>query len=516
MHEIILVFHDFREKLCNSIEETLKNFIIFVLVGFFLSACSPYDTQIKREYDTQHYTQTYKTLQKATKNKSNDWLLWKMQSGFLTFSYFGAHFSIDDLEQAEVQFKIYEEKGLLSSVGENVGATLSNDMAMPYHGMIFEGALLNFYKALAFSSLGDNVQARIEFNRANDRQRRAKEYYNKEIKKAHDETIKEANEEAKSTFYETNTKDSELNNILNTKYTNLGQFAVYKDMINPLIPYVSGLYFMIEKDLTKSIDLLKESYGISKAQLVARDMQLLESRKGKIEYPKFTWVIIEDGSLARKKELTISQPLVTGNGINAINLALPDFVNGKPTYSAYKINATDADLIGNVSNLFASEFEKQLPSIITRAIVGALVKFGITSAISAAGSEYGAIIGLASALAFRATTAADLRSSIVLSDSVWIARIPNTESSIKVYGNNDMLLEIPITKECNARVARIASKDQLDALIKAKPKDVSARIKFFKRYYENGNEDRLCVLTDNIIYLRVHRDTVAHTVIKGD
>ena len=39
----------------------------------------------------------------------------------------------------------------------------------------------------------------------------------------------------------------------------------------------------------------------------------------------------------------------------------------------------------NVSNLFASEFEKQLPSIITRAIVGAMLKFGITETINAVG-----------------------------------------------------------------------------------------------------------------------------------
>lgn len=494
----------------------MKNFIFFVLIGLFLSACSPYSTQIKREYDTQHYTQTYKTLQKATKNKSNDWLLWKMQSGFLTFSYFGAHFSINDLENAETQFKVYESKGLLSNIGANVGATLSNDMAMPYRGMIFEGALLNFYKALAFSSLGDNTQARIEFNRANDRQRRAKDYYAKEIKKAHDKVVEEANKKTQSTLYETNTRDSEIDSILKTRYTNLEQFAVYRDMINPLIPYVSGVYFMIERDFAKSTDLLKESYGISKIPFVAKDMQILESRKGKRDYQKFTWIIIEDGTLARKEGLIISQPLVTGSGINAINLALPNFVNGKPTYSDYRINTTNAEILSNTSNLFASEFEKQLPSIITRAIVGAMLKFGITETINAVGGNYGAIIGLASTLAFSATTAADLRSSLILPNSVWIARISNAESSVKIYGNNEKLLEIPITKECNAKLARIASKNELDSLIKAKPKDISARIKLFKQYYENGNEDRLCVLTDNIMYVRVHRGTIAHTIIKGD
>lgn len=494
----------------------MKNFIFFVLIGLFLCACSPYNSQIKKEYDTQHYMQTYKTLQKATQSKSNDWLLWKMQSGFLTFGYFGAHFSLHDLEEAENQFKIYESKGLLSSVGSNVGATLSNDMAIPYRGLIFEGALLNFYKALAFSSIGDNTQARIEFNRANDRQRRAKEYYQKEIKKAHDEAVKAANDKSKSSLYESNTKDSNINAILNTKYTNLKQFAVYKDMINPLIPYVSGLYFMIEEDFTKSVDLLKEAYGISKSPIIAQDMQILESRKGKREYPKFTWIVIEDGDMARKDGFATSLPLAIGSGINAINLALPILLDGKPTYISYRINNKEANVVSNVSNLFASEFEKQLPAIITRAMVGALVKFSITQSINEFGGDYGAVIGLASMIAFSATTTADTRVSLVLPHNVWIARIPNTESSVSIYGNNVALLELPITNDCKSKAIRLASKEAFDSLIKAKPKDFSARIKLFKNYYEDGNENKLCESSDNIVYVRVHRGTIANTIIKGE
>lgn len=494
----------------------MKNFIFFIFTMLFLCACSQYNDQILREYDSQHYAQTYKTLQKATQNQSNDWLLWKMQSGFLIFGYFGVHFSIDDLEAAENQFKIYESKGLLSSVGENVGATLSNDTAIHYRGLIFEGALLNFYKALAFSSIGYNAQARIEFNRANDRQRRAKEYYQKEIKKSHDEAIKAANTKAKSDLYESKTKDSDINTILNTKYTNLKQFAVYKDIINPLIPYVSGLYFMIDMDFAKSEDLLKEAYGISKSSVIAQDMQILESRKGEVEYPKFTWVIIEDGDMSRKGGFSTTLPFPVGGGVNAINLALPILLDGKPTYKSYRINNADASVVSDISSLFASEFEKQLPAIITRAILSALVKFSITQSINGVGGDYGAIVGLASMLAFSATTMADTRTSIVLPDKVWIARVPNTESSLHIYGNSTMLLELPMTKNCNSKHIRLESKNALNSLIKAKPKDFSARIELFKNYYEEGNENRLCRYSDNIVYVRVRRGVVGHTIVKGE
>lgn len=488
----------------------MKNFIFLSIILLFFCACSPYSNQVRQEYDTSHYTQLYKTLHKATEKKSNDLLLWQMQSGFLTFSYFGPYFSIDDLEKAESLFKVYEANGLLSSIGSNIGATLSNDNAMPYKGYIYEGALLNFYKALAFSSIGDNVNARIEFNRANDRQRRAKDYYQKEIQKANKEIADEAAKNKVNSQYKVS--DSDFNKIIENKYSNLKNFSIYKDLINPAIPYVSGIFFMIEKDYSKAIDLLKESYGISHAQIIANDMQILESRKAVASYPTFTWIIIEDGDIARKIGFDLSIPFVTPNGINSINIALPQLVNGRSRYQSYRVNNTNAEIVSQVSQLFASEFEKQLPTIITRAIVSAIVKFGITYSANQMG-DYGAIAGLLTTLTFSAITTADTRTSIILPNSVWIARVPNTESDLKIFGNNTLLAHLAFTNKCDALSRQKNANLEFNSLIKAKNKDLSARINFFKT--SNLNPE-LCQKTDNILYLRARGSMISKFIIKGN
>ena len=121
-------------------------------------------------------------------------------------------------------------------------------------------------------------------------------------------------------------------------------------------------------------------------------------------------------------------------------------------------NLTNAQVVSSITNIFASEFQKRLPVILTRALVGALVKFVITQSIHEFGCNYGTIIGLASMATFIATTAADTRVSLVLPNNVWIARIPNTESSVSIYGNNIALLELPITDECNVKSMRIEVK----------------------------------------------------------
>ncbi|RDU66006.1 hypothetical protein CQA53_05165 [Helicobacter didelphidarum] len=492
----------------------MKNLYFLPFFLLFLCACSQYQEQVKREYDGQYYVQTYKTLQKATQKKSNDLLLWQMQSAFLTFSYFGPYFSFMDFERAETTFKAYESEGLLAGVGANIGVALSNDMAIPYRGYIYEGVLLNYYKALAYSSIGDDVNARIEFNRANDRQRRAKDYYAKEIKKTREKTLEEANKKKESVDYERNVSDENIDTILNQRYSNLKNFSIYQDLINPTIPYVSGLFFMIEKDFSKSEDLLKESYGITQASIIANDMKLLESRRyTRGSYPTYTWIIIEDGNIARKYGNEFSLPIFIGSGINAVNLALPNLDNGYAKFSTYKVNSQNADLITQMSKLFASEFEKQLTPIITRAIIGAIVKFAITESVNQFGGDYGQLIGLVATLAFSAITRTDTRSSIILPNSVWVARIPNTDSKIEIFGDNYPILNIEVNAECNSLANRLQGSLEFNELVKAKPKDLHGRINVFKRY---NYDSKVCSSTDNIVYIRTHNGTITHFVLKGN
>lgn len=488
------------------------NVLILVFLSLFLSACSKYNERVKSEYDGHFYTHLYKTLHTAKKDKDNDLLLWEMQSSFLTFSYFGPYFSFSDFTRAENIFKIYEAQGIMSGIGANVAASLSNDLAIPYRGYIFEGTLLNFYEALAYSSVGDDEQARIRFNRANDRQRRAKDYYAKEIKKAHDKAIEQANKEKQNDAYAQNTTDSNINRILNEKYSNLRNYSAYQNLINPAIPYVSGVYFMILNDYTKAQDLLKEAYGISKANLVAQDMQILESRKGRREYDTYTWVIIEDGNLARKSPIELSIPLIIGSGINAVNFALPTLDEGKKNFYTYRVNNEKADLISDVSALFASEFEKHLASIITRAIIGMIVKSLITESMNQLGT-YGQIAGLVTSLAFSATNAADTRSSILLPDSVYIARVPNTQSQIQIFGDNRNILNMKIDFSCNSLANRLQGALEFNKLIESKPNDLKGRIAIFAKYdYDNA----VCASSDNIVYIRVRDGTITHFIVKGE
>ena len=61
----------------------------------------------------------------------------------------------------------------VASVEALLGVGLSliaSDLALSYHGAIYEGVLVNTYKALGALAAGDPDRVRVEFNRAAQRQ----------------------------------------------------------------------------------------------------------------------------------------------------------------------------------------------------------------------------------------------------------------------------------------------------------------------------------------------------------
>lgn len=121
--------------------------------------------------------------QEESEDASGDDLLWQIQGGIVGFDLKKAE-ARRFLELAEKNINANELQGMLASFFENFGAVLVNDTVMTYKGFLYEGAMVNYYKALLYMSENNYADARVEFNRASDRQRRIKEYYEKEIAKA--------------------------------------------------------------------------------------------------------------------------------------------------------------------------------------------------------------------------------------------------------------------------------------------------------------------------------------------
>ena len=76
-------------------------------------------------------------------------------------------------DEAEEIIKQHDEKLLASKSVSTVGATLVNDTVLDYAGYEYDGVMVNTYKALNLWKQGE-ADARVEFNRAVERQDRAR------------------------------------------------------------------------------------------------------------------------------------------------------------------------------------------------------------------------------------------------------------------------------------------------------------------------------------------------------
>lgn len=449
-----------------------------VICIWIFNGCSHKGTinEFNKKYYGGHLQSAYDfAYKKAIKN--DDSVLWGFQAG-ITGIQLGKDESFSVLESTEQVFNHYEAQGLLSGVFSNVGAVVVNENVKTYRGNIYEGVLMNYYKALLAMKGGNNALARVEFNRANDRQRRAKDYYQKDIQKALQKQ-QEADANNLSQVNQSATQGA-LQSQLGKQYAKLGDFRAYNNFINPAVSYVSALFFFLESDYAKSLDLYKQAYGMTQAEVIDGDIGALKARQ-KGNKTTYTWLIIEDGKSPQKEDVSLNFPayLVSSNVLH-IGVSVPALADGEDFHIGLGVRGDSinqkASLIGNLEGVITNEFHQQLPSVLARAMSSAILKAITQSALQEQAGAYGLLAGL---IYSAATTSADVRISTVLPNKIYALRISNTLGNYELFAFHT-LLRFSISEQCNG-----------------------------------GNDLVLCQKSDNILYIRLRQKDLSYQVLRG-
>jgi len=363
---------------------------------------------------------------------------------------------------SEEDFKKDDTKNIFTSFIDTVGSVVLNDSFTSYPRKIYEGIMVNTYKGINFIYLDDNSNARVEFNRALDRQRRAKEYFEAEVAeyKKEQETKKEEFNKKQKDAKQKADIDSIANNkktvsAIDKEYSNLFQFKAYPDFVNPFASYMAGLYFLKDGDYAKATDLFKEVYGMETSNIyVKEDLKLaLKASKGLggLGNKRYAWVIIEDGLAIKKIEKSIKLPLfiVTDKAMYS-ELALPNLeenIAGSKTYfvSSYQ-KKHKALLLSDMDKIIKTEFKKRFDMIKMKAITSTIAKTYFQTFLQ---EKAGALGMFAGAIYQSTTTGADLRMWTTLPKRFMLARVEIKNKPIKIYGDDKLLLSIPIKKNQN-------------------------------------------------------------------
>ncbi len=434
-----------------------SKFSLIVLLAVLFAGCNAPQSHLRtfnKYFNSSDFEKSIEFAQskisKSKKPKGED-LLWALQLGSLERLKQNHRESTGYFDKSEEMLNFYDYQNELV---DSFASTVVSDNIVPYVGEEYDGVMVNTYKALNFMTMGEDDLARVEFNRALDRQRRAKENFAQEINKLKNEIEKEQNK-GKSQVKE-NVENPEINTIISQKYPSLSEFEAYPDFINPFTTYIAGVYFNLAGDHSKAVDLLKESYGmVQNNQYIAEDLavteKILDSQQG---LENTVWVIFENGLGPIKEEFRIDIPLfLVTRKVRYVGIALPKLTFRQQAYPYLLIKAAGnnykTQLVADLDRVIQTEFSKDFKAILTRAIISATAKAVAQYVLEEEGSYEASIASiLVSAYSF-ATTAADVRIWTTLPKDFQVARfqIPEDRTlTIEPPGGTPFEVKIPACK----------------------------------------------------------------------
>ncbi|WP_392552287.1 hypothetical protein RHO14_12720 [Orbus wheelerorum] len=400
--------------------------ILLINVGLLgLSGCSVflgYSTDLD-QYEQQlinnncDYTEIDKQL-------DSDPLLWALNGGALARQCHDYKKSIEYLDQAEALFKEQELALTIKSVGQSIGSVVINNNINDYQGENYEKIMMNVYKGLNFMSLHDLDNARVEFNRVLDRQRRAVEFFEKEINNA--------NTKHQQSQYMKKIRDPvSPDKKIKAYQGDITAKSLYPNFVNPFATYISGLFFYFDGNYSKAHDLFKQTARmLPNQQQVKAD--LLLSEQSSLRKQHYAWLIYENGQSMIKRSFSYQFPsYLFTNKIVTTDISLPTIYKRSPSYPYLRLNKQKTTEIANMDNIIQIEFNKKLPAILTEGMLNMLFKSAIQFLLEQNFEQYGGRwLGYVYQLS---TNTADVRQWRAMPKNFQIARTLINGNKLTIY-----------------------------------------------------------------------------------
>jgi hypothetical protein len=334
----------------------------------------------------------------ASKQKSEtgrDAVVWRLEEGAALRAASQYKESITAFETAEEGINVFEAKTKGKAALNETGAALSNPAILPYEGYAYDKVMLNTYKAADYLELGDFENARVEFNRAKERQDDALAINAARIEKAQDL----AKTKKQNIDLEKIQNDTNFSGQWKTYYLDLDEMKFYAEYRNPFTEYLSGLFFMSQPTGGSDLQRARKSFElvlgmIGENKFIDEDMQMIDKAITGQQIPPTTYVIFETGLAPTRDQITIHLPLflVTGK-VQYVGLAFPRLKYHEGHVGALTVRTGDVNertmMLSSMDRVIAQEFKNDMQRVIIRAVTSAAVKAGVSVGISEATKKEG-------------------------------------------------------------------------------------------------------------------------------
>jgi len=366
---------------------------------------------------------------------SKDGILLKLEEGAAWRCAGKYEQSNQAFDLAEDRINFFDDQAKVK-VSDTAKTTILGPSSLTYEGHASDKILMNTYKALNYIQLGQYDKARVELNRALERQREAVELNAARLEKAREKAGKQQNQADTDKVQ----SDEQFQSETKKEYGDLDGMKFYADYVNPLTVYLDGLFFMTQASGSsdyershKSFDRVRAMSGDSR--FINDDIDaVIHAQAGQSPGP-MTYVILEAGKAPVREETHLNTPayMAGGQGMGSVrnaSVAFPKlrFQNQAVTpftVSASGTNATAA-LLSSTDSVVAHEFKDEWPLVMTTTLTAYFARgvAGNAAKKGGFGGIGGAVAGLAVETWLRTVNHADLRCWGSLPKEYYFCHIP--------------------------------------------------------------------------------------------
>ena len=425
--------------------------VVTALLGCGLLVGCSYNKKVEEAlslYETGQFTASAaKVTSIADKVVKHDALLIRCEQGAILRAAGQFEASNAAFTKADDKVKEYDAQPE-TQISQEAGAVLVNATVMNYRGFAYDRIMLSTYKALNALELGNSDLARVEFNRAMERQKDAVVENDKQI----DRSEKLREEKKSSADVEKVQSDPGVQKQLETEYADLvgRDMSAYADYVNPFAEYARALYLMYSpadtSDLEQATSSIRRVSGMlgNDNAFFKKELVLSDKIASGAKVEPTTYVIYEAGLAPEREEIRIDIPVflfnigVKDTKVDYVGVAFPKLE--KRYCNVLKLKATAggqthaATLVCDMDKVVSQEFKNQMPIVITRTIISAGIKAAAQYAVAEATRKQNLWVQLlaraGTAIYAAATNHADLRTWRTLPKQISVARFPTPADRI--------------------------------------------------------------------------------------
>lgn len=316
-------------------------------------------------------------------------------------------------------------------VDENLFQRLDNEVITTgYDPTPHEKVLTNFYKSISYWGDGDVDNARIEFNRANERTRLAVQRYESMINEKKEKAEKES---SKLLSISETPEIAELT----------GDWEVFDDFTNPIVTYMSSLFIASQNGANDDTanEYMKRVQQMTKGSDIPTDLFSTEDiKENKI------WIIAETGQGPTLGEKRLDIPFTHNGTVLMLQMAFPvvEQAQNSVVLSNYTLNKEIINFhnLNTMDKLVKTELKKRWPGIVASQAVQALGKAVLQYTAQKEGGALGGFFALA---VTSAMTGADTEIWRMTPNEWNVAKFDNPKKGLLEirYGNSIETIELP-------------------------------------------------------------------------